>query len=117
MKAFKRTRQIMQQDAFKPFIKSESMPGADCRSDDDIKQYACKHSKTDYHPVGTCKMGAENDPTSVVTPDLRLKGAEGIRVCDSSIMPFLNSSNTNAPTVMIAEKAADMIMVDYHLHG
>jgi choline dehydrogenase-like flavoprotein len=116
VKAFKRTRQIMQQDAFKPFIKSESMPGTDCRSDDDIKQYACKHSKTDYHPVGTCKMGAENDPTSVVTPDLRLKGAEGIRVCDSSIMPFLNSSNTNAPTVMIAEKAADMIMADHHLH-
>ncbi len=117
VKAFKLARHIMSQDAFKPFIKSESMPGADCRSDDDIKQYAHQYSKTDYHPVGTCKMGAGDDPTSVVTPDLRLKGADGIRVCDSSVMPFLVSSNTNAPTMMIAEKAADMIMADHQLQG
>jgi len=115
IKAFKRTRQIMQQDAFKPFIKAESMPGAQCRSDDDIKEYAYKHSKTDYHPVGTCKMGADDDQTTVVTPDLRLKGIESLRVCDSSIMPFLNSSNTNAPTMMIAEKAADMIRADHKI--
>ena len=110
---FKLTRRIMAQDAFKPYIKREASPGSDCKTDDDIKEYAYKHAKTDYHPVGTCRMGAVDDPAAVVTPELRLKGMEGLRVCDSSIMPFLNSSNTYAPTIMIAEKAADMI-IDEH---
>lgn len=115
IKGFKRTRQIMQQAAFKSFIKAESMPGVACRSDDDIKEYAYRYSKTDYHPVGTCKMGAADDPSAVVTTDLRLKNVEGLRVCDSSVMPFLVSSNTNAPTIMIAEKAADMIRADHNI--
>ena len=115
IKAFKLTRRIMQQDAFVPFVKSESMPGADYRSDDDIRDYAYRHSKTDYHPVGTCRMGALDDDTAVVTPDPRLKTVEGLRVCDSSVMPFLTSSNANAPTIMIAEKAADLIRVDHGL--
>lgn len=115
IKAFKLTRRIMEQKAFASFMKAESMPGADCRTDDDIRDYAHRHSKTDYHPVGTCKMGAEDDGTAVVTPDLRLKGIEGLRICDSSIMPFLTSSNTNAPTIMIAEKAADMIRADHNI--
>ncbi len=113
VKAFKRTRQIMSQDAFRPYIKAESMPGPNCRSDDDIKEYAYKFSKTDYHPVGTCRMGPVDDPETVVGLDLKLKGIGGLRVCDSSIMPFLNSSNTNAPTIMIAEKAADMILAEH----
>ena len=115
IKAFKLTRRIMQQDAFSPFVKSESMPGADCKTDDDIRDYAYRFSKTDYHPVGTCKMGAADDETAVVTPDLRLKNVDGLRICDSSVMPFLNSSNTNAPTIMIAEKASDMIKADHGL--
>lgn len=115
VKAFKLTRHIMQQKAFKPFIKAESMPGAEARSDDDIKQYAYKFAKTDYHPVGTCRMGAADDPEAVVTPDLKVKQIENLRVCDSSVMPRLVSSNTNAPTIMIAEKAADMVLADHKL--
>ena len=110
IKAFRLTRKIMAQDAMKPFITGEADPGSEVVSDDEIKDYAFRQAKTDYHPVGTCKMGAESDPTSVVTPELRVRGVEGLRVCDSSVMPFLVSSNTNAPTVMIAEKAADMII-------
>jgi len=112
---FKLGRRIMAQNAFKPYIKSESTPGSATMSDEDIEQYAFKHAKTDYHPVGTCKMGAAEDKSAVVTPDLKFKGIEGLRVCDSSVMPFINSSNTCAPTIMIAEKAADMICADHNL--
>ncbi len=112
---FKLGRTIMAQEAFKPFIQGESTPGRETMTDEDIQQYAHKHAKTDYHPVGTCKMGAIEDPTAVVSPQLLFKGIEGLRVCDSSVMPFINSSNTNAPTIMIAEKAADMICDAHNL--
>lgn len=112
---FKLARQIMAQPAFKEFMRGEAHPGAQAKTDDDIREYAYRHAKTDYHPVGSCKMGAEDDPAAVVNPRLQLKGTEGLRVCDSSTMPFVNSSNTNAPTIMIAEKAADMIREDHKL--
>jgi choline dehydrogenase-like flavoprotein len=115
IEGFKLTRRIMAQPAWRDFIKGEANPGPQAKTDDDIKEYAYRHAKTDYHPVGTCKMGATDDPTAVVTPRLQLKGVEGLRVCDSSTMPFVNSSNTNAPTIMIAEKAADMIRADHKL--
>ena len=90
------------------------MPGRECITDEDIKEYARQNAKNDYHPVGTCKMGADDDPTAVVTSDLLLKECYNLRVCDSSIMPYLISSNTYAATIMIAEKAADIICKKYN---
>jgi choline dehydrogenase-like flavoprotein len=77
------------------------------RTDADYIAYACAHAKTDHHPAGTCRMGA--DAGAVVDPTLRFNGIAGLRVVDASVMPQVVSSNTNAATIMIAEKAADMI--------
>ncbi len=108
IKGFRWVREIMRQPAFEPFIKGEKMPGPGVDTDEDIAAYARQWSKTDYHPVGACKMGV--DDMAVVGLDLRVHGLEGIRVCDSSVMPQVNSSNTAAPTLMIAEKAADHVL-------
>ncbi|MNQ71330.1 Alcohol dehydrogenase [acceptor] [compost metagenome] len=109
VEGFKLAREIMAQSAFRPFIKSEASPGKDVKTDEQIRQYARQYCKTDYHPVGACRMGAVDDERSVVGPDLRVRGISGLRVVDSSVMPRVVSSNTNAPTIMIAEKAADLI--------
>jgi len=101
-------REIMDQKALKPFILAERLPGPEKTSDGDLFDYGCKNAKTDHHPVGTCRMGV--DDLSVVTPDLKLRGIDGLRIADASIMPKIVSSNTNAPTIMIAEKAADLIL-------
>ncbi|WP_454817613.1 GMC family oxidoreductase [Labrys neptuniae] len=101
-------RQIMAQPALAPFLKREVLPGADIGNDPSKAfDYACRMAKTDHHPVGTCKMG--HDAMSVVGVDLKVHGIDGLRVCDSSIMPLINSSNTNAPTIMIGEKGADLV--------
>jgi choline dehydrogenase-like flavoprotein len=100
-------REIMRQDALKPFVLAERLPGPGRVSDADLFDYGCKHAKTDHHPVGTCRMG--HDDLAVVTPDLKLRGIEALRVCDASIMPQLISSNTNAAAIMIGEKGADLI--------
>jgi choline dehydrogenase-like flavoprotein len=104
---FRLAREIMAQPAFRPYLRAERLPGPEVRSDAEVLAYARRHGKTDYHPVGTCKMGV--DATAVVDPELRVRGLAGLRVCDSSIMPRLVSSNTNAPTLMIGEKAADLV--------
>jgi choline dehydrogenase-like flavoprotein len=104
---FRLAREIMAQPAFRPFLRAERLPGPEVKSDAELMAYARQHGKTDYHPVGSCKMGI--DPMAVVDPELRVHGITGLRVCDSSIMPQLVSSNTNAPTIMIGEKAADLI--------
>lgn len=111
--SFRLARHIMSQDAFKPFISQEVAPGLTATTDEDLINYAARHAKTDYHPVGTCKMGDVDDSTTVVDAKLRVKDIEGLRVCDSSIMPQIISSNTNAATMMIAEKAADLIIRDH----
>lgn len=110
IKGLKLVQQIMAQDALKPMLSREVLPGPDVRSDQEYFEHACQNAKTDHHPAGTCRMGS--DPAAVVDTRLRLNGIRGLRVVDASIMPRLVSSNTNAPTIMIAEKAADMIRAD-----
>ena len=91
-------------------MKREFLPGADVESDADMLAYARDKGTTIFHPCGTCKMGG--DPTAVVDERLRVHGIGGLRVVDASIMPTMTSGNTNAPTIMIAEKASDMIRED-----
>jgi choline dehydrogenase-like flavoprotein len=113
IRGLKLAQEIMRQDALKPYVKAERLPGPEVRTDADYFDYACRHAKTDHHPAGTCRMGP--DPAAVVDPQLRFNGIERLRVVDASIMPTLVSSNTNAPTIMIAEKAADMIRAAHGL--
>ncbi len=103
------TREIFAQDAFAPFRGREIAPGNGVVSDAEIDAYISKSVESAYHPCGTCKMGAVDDPMAVVAPDTRVIGVEGLRVADSSIMPRVTTGNLNAPTIMIGEKAADHI--------
>ena len=107
LEGLRMAREILRQDALKPFILAERHPGPTVTSEADLAAYAMRTCKTDHHPVGTCRMGIGDD--AVVGLDLKVRGLEGLRVCDASIMPQLNSSNTNAPTIMIGEKAADLV--------
>ena len=107
IKSLELARDIMSQSALKPFVLAERLPGPGKLSDADLFDYGCEHAKTDHHPVGTCRMG--HDELAVVTPDLKLRGIGGLRICDASVMPKIVSSNTNAPAIMIGEKASDLI--------
>jgi choline dehydrogenase len=89
---------------------SELTPGADVRSDDELLQYVRSSVVTLYHPVGTCSMGGESRWNSVVDPELRVRGVTGLRVVDASVMPMVPRGNTNAPTIAIAERAADLLV-------
>jgi choline dehydrogenase len=102
------SREILNQPAFKPFRAHEIYPGNDVSDRNGLIDFIRNKAETIYHPVGTCRMGI--DPHAVVDPELRVRGIEGLRVVDASIMPTLVGGNTNAPTIMIAEKAADMIL-------
>ena len=104
----KLAREIFAQEAFDPYRGPELMPGAHVTKDEQIDAFIRKTAETIYHPVGSAKMGRDAD--SVVDPQLKVYGVEGLRVVDASVMPSLVSGNTNAPTIMIAEKAADMIL-------
>jgi choline dehydrogenase len=103
-------RKILAAPAMKPFVAAEEEPGPQVTSDDALLAYARQRSSTVFHPTSTCRMG--NDALAVVDQRLRVKGIEGLRVIDASIMPDLVSGNTNAPVVAIAEKASDMILAD-----
>jgi choline dehydrogenase-like flavoprotein len=95
--------------AFAPYCKRELHPGPEAKDDQALRAHIRKFAETLYHPVGTCKMGKDNDASAVVDSELRVRGVEGLRVIDASIMPTVIGGNTNAPTIMIAEKAAEMI--------
>jgi choline dehydrogenase-like flavoprotein len=101
------SREIFSQPSLQKHIRKTRFPDDSVKSRTDFEAYARQYGRTSYHPVGTCKMGV--DAMAVVDPQLRVRGLENIRICDSSTMPSLIGSNTNAPTIMIAEKASDMI--------
>ena len=107
LRSIRTVREILARKEIAKHIKEERLPGPDARTDTEIMAYVRQYACCDYHPVGTCKMGA--DAQAVVDSHLRVHGLEGLRVVDASIMPVLPSGNTNAPTMMIAEKAADLI--------
>ena len=104
----RQARDVFAQKSFDPYRGPELMPGAHIQRDDQIDAWVRRTAETIYHPVGSAKMGKDRD--SVVDPSLKVYGIEGLRVVDASVMPSLVSGNTNAPTIMIAEKAADMIL-------
>ena len=102
-------RHILQASPLKEIVRGEILPGERTTSDADIDAHVRRTVKTDYHPVGTCRMGRADDPKAVVGPDLRVRGVERLRVIDASIMPRLVSANTNAPTMAIADRAVSLI--------
>ena len=109
-RAVRIARAIMTAAAMAPLRVTEIAPGASQTTDDEILDWVKRAAETTYHPVGTCKMGS--DPMAVVDARLRVHGIAGLRVADASIMPTLTSGNTNAPSIMIGEKAADLVLSD-----
>jgi len=103
------TREVLAQKALSPYRGVEIFPGADLNSDAEIDAWIRRAVETCYHPVGSCKMGSPSDSLSVVDSELRVHGLDSLRIVDASVMPAIVSGNTNAPTIMIAEKACDMI--------
>ena len=104
----KLVRELFAQPAFDPFRGPEVTPGPEVKTDADIDNFLAAQASTIFHPVGTCRMGLGED--AVVDEELRVRGVQGLRVADASIMPRIVSSNTHAPTVMIAERAAELIL-------
>ena len=109
-KCIRLTREIFGQEAFKPYVKHEIQPGIELQSDDELDSFIREHVESAFHPCGTCRMGAADDMTSVVDPECRVIGVDGLRVADSSIFPRITNGNLNGPSIMTGEKAADHIL-------
>lgn len=111
--SLRQVREIMAQPAMQPYAPQEFKPGLEYQSDAELAKLAGDIANTIFHPVGTVKMGSTTDTSAVLDPYLRVKGVAGLRVVDASVMPEITSGNTNAPTLMIAEKAARWILADH----
>jgi len=105
------SREILHAPAFAPFRGAEIFPGEAVTTRQGLEEIVRRKAETIYHPVGSCRMGA--DSSSVVDCQLQVRGVEGLRIADASVMPRLIGGNTNAPTIMIAEKLADMLTAQY----
>ncbi|MEC7762268.1 MAG: choline dehydrogenase [Pseudomonadota bacterium] len=108
-RAVRLTREIFRQPAMGEFVKHEIQPGGG-DTDDEIDAFVREHAESAYHPCGTARMGAKDDPNAVVDPECRVIGVEGLRVADSSIFPRITNGNTNAPSILVGEKAADHVL-------
>jgi choline dehydrogenase len=110
VEALKLARQLMASSAMAPYLAKELQPGKDIATDDEWLDYARQKGTTGYHMVGTCKMGPRDDRMAVVDAALRVHGHENLRIADASVMPQVPSANTLAASLMVGEKAADMIL-------
>jgi choline dehydrogenase len=108
--AMRLTRKIVSQPSLKPYCPVEYKPGAHLVNDDELRHAAGEIGTTIFHPVGTCKMGSLSDPLAVLDSQMRVIGVKGLRVVDASAMPTITSGNTAAPTMMIAIRAAELLM-------
>ena len=107
MRGVKKAIEILEAPSLAKLIKRRALPEPGVENDDEaLRNYVRDTAKTVFHPSGTCKMGAENDKMAVLDNQLRVRGVDGLRVCDASAMPYLVSGNTNAPTMMIAERCS-----------
>jgi choline dehydrogenase len=107
-------REVLATSPVREMVHTEIFPGPGIASDDELAAHCRKTVKTNYHPVGTCRMGREADGQAVVGPDLRVRGLAGLRIVDASIMPTIPSGNTNAPVLAIADRAVDIITRSIH---
>ena len=108
VRAMRMARDLVAAPSLAQLVESEPWPGPECRSDQELLDYARGFGNTGYHPVGTCRMGM--DDGAVLDPALRVRGVSGLRVVDASVMPRLVSGNTNAAAIMIGEKGADLVL-------
>jgi choline dehydrogenase len=110
LEAMKLARRLLASRPLQPYYAYEDFPGKNVQSDDELLGAAKERGTTTFHPNGTCRMGPETDPLAVVDDNLRVHGLQGLRVIDASIMPTMLSANLNAATMMIADKASDLIL-------
>ena len=103
-------RALLKSRPLEPYYAYEAYPGDEARTDDELLDAGARRGQTTFHPGCTCRMGPASDPMAVVDPQLRVHGMEGLRIVDASVMPYMISANLNASTLMIAEKASDLIL-------